>query len=235
MRTKQKSADSDCFPTPSTRRVDPDNPGAQIIREAAAAIRNGGVVAFPTRCLYGLGADAFNAGAVERVFTIKQRPETNPLLLLIGSQKDVHRLVRHVPAFAACLMDYFWPGKITLVFEAGEQVPQNLTAGTGKIGLRLPAHPVARALVQAAGGPITGTSANISGAPGCADVSRMNPAVAGQLDLILDAGPLKGGAGSTVVDVTGSAPLVLREGEVGQKDILSVLAQSQSFIDKFSS
>ncbi len=218
-----------------TRRVDPNDVGAGVIGEAAFAIQTGGVVAFPTRCLYGLGANAFNSEAVERVFKIKQRPETNPLLLLIGSQKDIYSLVEDVPPFAACLMDYFWPGKITLVFEASKNVPANLTAGTGKIGLRLPAHPVAMALVHAVGGPITGTSANISGDAGCSDVSNMNPKVADQLDLILDAGPLKGGAGSTVIDVTGNAPRLLREGEVGQKDIRSVLLNDQSnFIDKFS-
>jgi L-threonylcarbamoyladenylate synthase len=121
-------------------------------------------------------------------------------------------------------MDRFWPGKITLVFEALPAVPECLTAGTGKIGIRQPGHPVAAALVKTFQGPVTGTSANLSGSPGCRQIADLDPQVARKLDLILDAGPLRGGSGSTVVDVTQDIPRILRVGQIGEQEILAVEA-----------
>ena len=118
-------------------------------------------------------------------------------------------------------MDCFWPGKVTLVFKASQTVPCHLTAGTGKIGIRLAGHPVAAALVRSLGRPITGTSANLSGESGCRRLGDLEPQLARQLDAALDAGPLKGGIGSTVVDVTGDIPRILREGEISETEILS--------------
>ena len=128
----------------------------------------------------------------------------------------------HISAAAKIIADRFWPGKVTLVFEASARVPDYLTAGTGKIGIRLAGHPVAAALTGAIQGPVTGTSANISGCSGCHQIGDLMPEVAQQLDLILDAGPLEGGRGSTVVDVTGEVPRVLREGNVSRQDIIAV-------------
>jgi L-threonylcarbamoyladenylate synthase len=204
-------------------QVDPQHPAAAAITKAVAAVRAGGVIAFPTRCLYGLGADAFNADAVERIFEIKQRSPQNPILILIDQTSRLERLVAHVSPAAARIMDHFWPGRITLVFKAGEAVPPYLTAGSGKIGIRLPGHPVAAALVQALQSPLTGTSANLSGRPGCRRIEDLEFQIAGKLDLILDAGPLKGDVGSTVVDVTVDPPKVLREGEVSGAEIMTIL------------
>ena len=120
-------------------------------------------------------------------------------------------------------MEHFWPGRVTLVFEAADSVPQALTAGTGKIGIRLPGHPVAVALVESLGGPLTGTSANLSGSPGCRRVDDLDPQLIQQLDMVLDAGPLKGGTGSTVVDVTREIPRVLRAGEISEKEIMALI------------
>jgi L-threonylcarbamoyladenylate synthase len=204
-------------------QVDPQHPAAAAITKAVAAVRAGGVIAFPTRCLYGLGADAFNADAVERIFEIKQRSPQNPILILIDQTSRLERLVAHVSPAAARIMDHFWPGRITLVFKAGEAVPPYLTAGSGKIGIRLPGHPVAAALVRALQSPLTGTSANLSGRPGCRRIEDLEFQIAGKLDLILDAGPLKGDVGSTVVDVTVDPPKVLREGEVSGAEIMTIL------------
>lgn len=190
-----------------------------MIEEAADAIRRGGVVGFPTRCLYGLGADALNPEAVNRVFEIKQRPSGNPIPVLIDRISQLEQLVNCIPALASDLIDHYWPGKITLVFEAADSLPVNLTAGSGKIGIRMPGHAVARALVHAVNGPITGTSANLSGNPGCFRISDLEPQVARSLDLILDAGGLKGGAGSTVVDVSQDKMQVLREGEISVQEL----------------
>jgi L-threonylcarbamoyladenylate synthase len=118
-------------------------------------------------------------------------------------------------------MDAFWPGRLTLVFEARNSLPDQLTAQTGKIGIRLPGHPVAAAIARQVKGPVTGTSANISGQPGCCRAQDLDPAIAGQLGLILDAGTLIGGIGSTVVDVTSTPPQILREGAVTAKEVLS--------------
>lgn len=205
------------------RKINPLKPQPDLIMEAARVIKRGGIVSFPTRCLYGLGADAFNVDAVDRVFEIKQRPYKKALLVLINNQKVLDKLVRYVPPAASCIMENFWPGKVTIVFEAKDTLPANLTAGTGKIGVRLPGHPVAFALVNAVQGPITGTSANLSGHAGCSSIPDLDSLIADKLDLILDAGSLKGGVGSTVVDVTYDFPRILREGEVPAKDIFAVL------------
>ncbi|MFH1992535.1 MAG: L-threonylcarbamoyladenylate synthase [Pseudomonadota bacterium] len=199
------------------------NPQPDIINKAGRVIKSGGIVLFPTRYLYGLGADAFNTDAVDRVFTIKQRPYHKPVSILIHRQKALDLLVRDVPATALRIIERFWPGDITIVFRAKETLPANLTAGTGKIGVRLPQHPVAAALTHAVQGPITATSANLTGRGGCARISDLDPLVADKLDLILDAGLLEGGIGSTVIDVTTDPPVVLREGAIPSSDIWAVL------------
>lgn len=203
-------------------KINPKNPGSEEIQEAAGIIKKGGVIAYPTRCLYGLGADAFNPDAVNRIFEIKQRPANNPILILIDDPNRLQDLVTHISEAAKAISERFWPGRVTLVFNASAKVPDTLTAGTGKIGIRLAGHPVAAALARAIQGPITGTSANVSGFPGCHQIEDLQPTLTEQLDLILDAGPLKGGHGSTVVDVTGDIPRVLREGAVSKRDILSI-------------
>ena len=204
-------------------QLDPQHPGDAAITRAAAIVKAGGVIAFPTRCLYGLGADAFNTEAVERIFRIKQRSFHNPILILIDQPNRLDRLVSEVSPVAARIMDHFWPGRITLVFRAGEAVPPYLTAGTGKIGIRLPGQPVAAALVKALQMPLTGTSANLSGKPGCRRLEELDIRVASKLNLILDAGPLNGGIGSTVVDVTIDPPKILREGEVSGAEVIKII------------
>ena len=206
---------------PRIKKINPVTPEPEIIAEAAAVIRQGGVLAFPTRCLYGLGADAFNPEAVERVVKIKQRSEQNPILVLIDSKKRLASLVKHIPPVADAIMDAFWPGRVTIVFEARNSLPAQLTAQTGKIGVRLPGHPVAAAIVQQVKGPVTGTSANLSGQPGCYRTQDLDPTIAGQLGLILDAGTLVGGIGSSVVDVTVTPPRILREGAVTTREVMN--------------
>jgi L-threonylcarbamoyladenylate synthase len=208
------------------KRIDPEKPQPVIIQAAAGCIHTGGVVAFPTSCLYGLGADAFNVDAVDKVFRLKQRPYNKPLSVLIKSVKDLDRLVRRVTPAAETLMDHFWPGRITLIFDARDTLPANLTSGTGKIGVRLPAHPVASALVNSLNGPITATSANLSGQPGCSQITDLADQMVSSLDLILDAGTLKGGHGSTVIDATGDSFIILREGSIPSEDIFRILGKT---------
>jgi L-threonylcarbamoyladenylate synthase len=208
------------------RKINSQEPEAEIINQAATIIRQGGVVAFPTRCLYGLGADALNPDAVERIVKIKQRPQDQPILVLIDNRTQLEILVTHIPPAAETIMAAFWPGRVTIVFEATDILPPILTARTGKIGVRLPGHPVASALVKHVQVPITGTSANLSGQPGCQRLQDLDLRVAGQLNLVLDAGALKGGIGSTVVDVTVDPPRILREGKVTAKEVMRSLAET---------
>ena len=204
-------------------KISHEHPAPEIIQHAGTIIKRGGIIVFPTRCLYGLGADAFNAEAVDRVFKIKQRPSQKPILVLIDRRRQLERLVSHVSKAASRIMDHYWPGGVTLVFKAADTVPHHFTAGTGKIGIRLPGHPVAAALVEALGRPLTGTSANLSAKPGCRRIGDLEPQLAQQLDAVLDAGDLKGSNGSTVVDVTAGLPRILREGEISEKEILTLI------------
>ncbi len=210
-------------PGHNIRKTDVRHPDPDLIATACEIIRSGGVVAFPASSLYGLAADAFNPSAVEKVRRMKNRPAHKPILLLVRHRDEIARLAADVPEQAIRIMDRFWPGMVTLVFPAGKTLPQYLTSGSGKIGLRLPAHPVARALVNGLSNPVTGTSANISGQPGIDSPVRLSETLIEPPDLILDAGRLKGGKGSTVVDITVIPPRVLREGMVPAADIFSAL------------
>ena len=208
---------------PKIKRIDSQNPDPELIKEAAGVIKQGGVIVFPTRCLYGLGADAMNPDAVERIIEIKQRPADKPILVLIHSKKQLEMLVEKIPPAANAIMEAFWPGRVTLVFDARGTLPDLLTAQTGKIGVRLPGHPVAAAMLRQVKGPVTGTSANLSGRPGCSRLSDMDRQITGQVDLVLDAGRLQGGVGSTVVDVTEEPPQILREGQIAASQIMGSL------------
>ena len=203
--------------------VSSTTPDLNMVRAAVQVIRQGGVIAFPTSSLYGLGADANNSRAVEKIFKIKGREPHRPILVLIPDMTHLPELVRKIPATASILMEAFWPGGMTLVFNAGHQVSGSLTGNSGKIGVRIPKHPVAAAIVSELAGPLTGTSANLSGQGGCSDIAHLDESVATRLDGVMDAGPLQGGRGSTVVDVTMDPPHILREGTISEKQILSVL------------
>ena len=211
------------------RKINPEEPEPEIIAEAAEIVRQGGVIVFPTRCLYGLGADAMNRAAVERVIAIKQRPDNNPILVLIDSKNQLEMLAGKIPPAADAIMKAFWPGRVTLVFDARDTLPDLLTAQTGKIGVRLPGHPVAAAMLRRINGPVTGTSANLSGRPACSRLADLDPQITGQVDLVLDAGVLRGGVGSTVVDVTEHPPRILREGEVTADEIGQALVTLDHF------
>jgi L-threonylcarbamoyladenylate synthase len=182
-------------------------------------VRQGGIVVLPTHGLYGLGGDALNPAVIQRIFQIKRRPAANALLVLIADMQALEQVALAPDASVLHLMHRFWPGRVTFVLPARSELPPALTGGSGKVGVRLVAHPVAVALVRAVGTPLTGTSANISGAGGCAEVDQIDASVLNGVDGVLDGGPLAGGPGSTVVDATGSAPVILREGAVPGQEI----------------
>ena len=204
-------------------KIDAQHPESDLITRAGKIIRKSGVVIFPAKCLYGVAADASDDTAIEKVFQLKQRPLNNPILVLISKRSQLLDLVKTIPDSAQKLMDAFWPGNITIVLNAKDHVSSLLTAHTGKIGIRMPSHPVAKALTDSVGTPITGTSANISGQESCYDIKKLDPSIVGCSDHILDAGTLKGGAGSTIVDVTAAEIKVLRQGEISKKQIAATL------------
>ena len=195
-------------------KLDPDRFDPNAFNEVAKEVRDGKSVIFPTSGLYGLGVDATNEKAVKRIFQIKKRAAAKPILLLIHDLALLEKIAASVPANAQTLIDHFWPGDLTLVLPAQASVLKKLTAGTGKIGVRQSAHPVARTLINEVGRPITGTSANLSGSPGYKSVDDMPRELIGAVNWVIDAGPLAAGAVSTVVDLTVTPPKVLREGRI---------------------
>lgn len=193
--------------------VDASAPSAAAIADAAAVLEGGGVVAFPTETFYGLGVAALDRAAVRRLFALKGRPRSRPILVLVDDPARIERFAV-LTARARDLIARHWPGALTLVLPAREGLPPELTAGTATIGVRQPGHPVARALAAALGAPVTAPSANLMGEPPpttAADVVRVFD---GRIDLVLDGGTTSGGLPSTVLDVTVDPPRVLREGAV---------------------
>ena len=204
-------------PTISTRvvSVDPVQPDQSVMRAAGALVEAGGLVAFPTESFYGLGADALDPAAIARVFEVKGRPDDKPLLVLVDSIDMATELAAAIPDGARALMARHWPGALTLVLRAAARVPAGLTGGTGTVGVRLPGHAVARALVAAAARPVTAPSANPSGGAAAAGPRRTSAGYFdGRVELILDGGTTAGGAGSTVADCTVWPPRILRQGPV---------------------
>jgi L-threonylcarbamoyladenylate synthase len=201
---------------PSTQvvRVDAAAPEPDAMREAAQRLRDGGLVAFPTETFYGLGASGLDAAAARRVFAAKGRPVSMPLLLLVDGRAMAATVVAEMSPRAQALMDRHWPGPLTLVFRAAPTVPPEVTAATGTVGIRVPAHPVALALVRALGAPVTAPSANPTGAAPPRTAADVLASLDGVVDLVLDAGPTPGGLPSTVLDVTVEPPRVIRQGAV---------------------
>jgi L-threonylcarbamoyladenylate synthase len=204
-------------------KIDPRNPDAEKLAEAVRVLCEGGVVAFPTETFYGLGADARNETAVEKIFRIKGRNFRNPLSVIVANDRDVIPLVEEIPAAAKILMQTFWPGPLTLVFRASSSVLPRLTANTGKIGIRVSSHPLARLLAGGLGGPLTATSANLSGGPECFSADAVIRALGELPGSVIDGGETPGGAGSTILDVTVFPPRILREGAISGDFILNAL------------
>jgi len=193
----------------------------KAIRKAARLIRNGTVVAFPTETFYGLAALATDYQAIAKVYLLKRRAVHKSLSILVADLKELDKWIENFSREARHLAASFWPGPLTLVCAAGEKLPTNLTAGTGKIAVRISSHPVAQALVQAVGGPITATSANRSGAPNCRSCEEVLSQLGQDLEAILDAGLTPGGKASTIADVTTWPPKILRIGAIAAQEVFS--------------
>ncbi|MFI5272190.1 MAG: L-threonylcarbamoyladenylate synthase [Ktedonobacterales bacterium] len=193
-------------------RVGPEDTAA--IAEAAAILRAGGLVAFPTETVYGLGADATNAAAVEGIFAAKQRPHSDPLIVHLADTDALDQVARDVPPLAYTLAARLWPGPLTLIVPRATAIPSVVAAGGATVGVRVPAHPVARALIRAAGVPIAGPSANRFMHTSPTSAAHVLADLDGRIDCVLDAGLCAVGVESTVLDLTSSPPRVLRPGGV---------------------
>ena len=199
---------------PARLVVDVGRPAPATIEAAARVLRAGGLVALPTETFYGLGAHALDEGAVARIFRAKGRPAEKPLLVLVDSLAMVECVASGMSPLARRLAARYWPGPLTLVLPAQPAIPAGLTGGTGTIGVRLSGHAVARALVTAVGAPVTAPSANRHGGASPRTAEEVIAALGDSLDLVLDAGTTPGGPPSTVLDLTGAVPTILRPGAV---------------------
>jgi L-threonylcarbamoyladenylate synthase len=194
------------------------------LNQAASVVRDGGVIAFPTETFYGLGVTPWDSAAVQRLFALKGRSSaSSPILVLIRHRKELESLITEISPSAELLMKACWPGPLTIVFRASSKVPPLLTAGTGTIGIRLSAAASLQRLLDAVGGPLTGTSANRSGALPAVTAQDVQASLGVDVDLILDGGRTPGGFASTVVDTTVMPVRLIREGALSRSAVLSVI------------
>jgi L-threonylcarbamoyladenylate synthase len=205
-------------------KISPEAPEPHVIEYAASFIRRGRVIAIPTDTFYGLCADPFNLYAVERVFLLKGRPETRALPILVNSIEQAVSLVRDVPDAFLTLANKFWPGALTLVVEATHRLPLKVTGNTGRVALRWADSRIATAVIEAAGSPVTGTSANLSSHPSCTNAEQIVGQLGDRVPLILDAGDTGGTLASTIVRIDGDAWKIAREGAVPDSEILKVFS-----------
>ena len=199
---------------------------AALIEEAAGILKNGGLVAFPTETVYGLGANALSPDASKKIYAAKGRPSDNPLIVHIADESELAPLVTEIPPMAKKLMDAFWPGPMTLIFNKSDIVPSETTGGLNTVAVRMPSHKVAAALIKVAGIPIAAPSANVSGRPSPTAASHVIEDMDGRIDAIVDGGASDIGLESTIIDVTGGKPIVLRPGYIAPEDIERIVGET---------
>lgn len=189
----------------------------RIFENAADIIRNGGLVAFPTETVYGLGGDAFDNGAAAKIYAAKGRPSDNPLIVHIADITDMEKLSDDIPEMAYRLAERFWPGPLTMIVRKNSSVPASVTGGLDTVAIRFPSHPVARRLIKESGTFIAAPSANLSGRPSPTKASHVIEDLSGRIDMIIDGGDIEIGLESTIVDLTEIVPVILRPGYITQE------------------
>ncbi|MHB1418307.1 MAG: L-threonylcarbamoyladenylate synthase [Bacillota bacterium] len=208
-------------------KVDPLRPEEGPIAVAAGILRQGGLVAFPTETVYGLGANAMDSAAVARIYQAKGRPSDNPLIVHVAEEDQIKSLVNNFPERALSLMTKFWPGPLTLVLERSLLVPDIVTAGLDTVAIRMPAHPVALALIKASQVPVAAPSANFSGRPSPTSAQHVLLDLEGRIEAVVDGGAARVGIESTVLDLTSVIPAILRPGGVTREQLEEVLGEVQ--------
>lgn len=204
-------------------KVDPSAPVFDALAEAGQVIRTGGLVAFPTETVYGLGANALNPDAVKGIFRAKGRPADNPLIVHIADISQVNDLAEDVTVPARRVMEVFWPGPLTVILPKKAAVPDEVTAGLNSVAIRMPGHPVALELIRTAGVPVAAPSANSSGKPSPTTAQHVLEDLAGKIDLVVDGGPCRVGLESTVLDMTSEVPTILRPGGITREELEGIL------------
>lgn len=215
-------------------RIDEQHIDEALIREAGWIIKKGGLVAFPTETVYGLGGDALNPDSSKKIYEAKGRPSDNPLIVHIARMEDLPALVRTVPETAKKLAQAFWPGPLTMIMEKSEAVPKETTGGLATVAVRMPSHPTARAFIEAAGGYVAAPSANRSGRPSPTVAGYVVEDLDGRIEMILDGGDVELGLESTIVDLTVEPPVILRPGFVTQEALAGALGKVELDVTLFS-
>jgi L-threonylcarbamoyladenylate synthase len=200
-------------------QMNPQKPDRGIIAMTCDALAQGAIISYPTESFYGLGASAYDESAVEKIFMIKGREEGKPLPVIIPDLKTLSELTADIPGIARVLIEKFWPGGLTLVFRSSPQVSLRITGGTQKIGVRISSHPIAQAIVSTLKIPIVATSANLSGENTCSTAQEVYNILGDKIDIIIDGGKTEGVLPSTVLDLTQTPPLIVREGIISGEKI----------------
>lgn len=198
---------------------------ADDIKEAGRILKEGGLVAFPTETVYGLGADARNAEGAKRIYEAKGRPSDNPLIVHIARFEDLSKIVKNVPQKAKQLNEAFWPGPLTMILEKNEEIPYETTGGMDTVAVRMPSHPVALELIKNGGGYVAAPSANTSGRPSPTLAEHVRDDMNGKIPMILDGGPVGIGIESTIIDLTEEIPMILRPGYITQDMLEAVIGE----------
>ena len=199
------------------------------IKAAVDCLKSGGIIAIPTDTVYGLGADPFNVDAVQKLYTLKGRPEEKPIPLVLGSVEDVQQVAQNLPDFFFHLTERFWPGGLTIIVQSKNLLPQ-LTAGGTTVGLRIPNQPLLLEILQNFGGPIAITSANLSGQPAATSPQEFGQELSSKIDFIVDDGQTSGPIPSTVYDISVSPPQVRREGVISSETLMQELMCYNRFL-----
>lgn len=207
------------------RKINPQRPEDEIIREAGKILREGGLVAFPTETVYGLGGNALDAAASEKIYAAKGRPSDNPLIVHIARMEDLERITEEIPKAAQVLAKAYWPGPLTMILPKSSAVPYETTGGLDSVAVRFPSHPAAQALILAGGGFVAAPSANTSGRPSPTTAKHVEEDLSGAVDMILDGGQVGIGIESTIVDFTEEVPTVLRPGFISLEMLRELLGE----------
>lgn len=207
------------------QKVEKEHPDETVLKQAGEILKSGGLVAFPTETVYGLGGDGLNARSSEKIYAAKGRPSDNPLIIHISDMESLDRIVSYVPEKARKLAEKYWPGPLTMIFQKSEEVPLETTGGLDSVAVRMPSHETARMLIRYGGGYVAAPSANTSGRPSPTKASHVIEDLNGKVEMILDGGEVGIGLESTIVDFAEEIPVILRPGYINQEMLEEVLGQ----------
>ena len=210
-------------------KIDENNIDSLALKEAGEILKRGGLVAFPTETVYGLGGDALNPESSRKIYAAKGRPSDNPLIVHISNMDALKEIAAEIPEDAIRLADLYWPGPLTMIFRKTDKVPKETTGGLETVAVRMPSHKIAAALIEAAGGFVAAPSANLSGRPSTTSAAHVIQDMTGRIDMIIDGGESEVGLESTIVDFTEGAPVILRPGYISKEMLEEALKKEVSF------